>query len=249
MIKFFRKIRQNSIEENEFSNYLKYAIGEIVLVVIGILIALSISNWNDYQKDRAMEKVLLESLLKDLEKDQSILVRASANNRYSLKIMDTMFYKISANSNYNMIDFIRHNAGFLYFNQFLISKGTYVENLSSGKFSLLLTDTLKTEILDYYEIAVQSLGADKIIVPLMKDLSANFKEMLGGTQEYAMAIGVKTNFPHIDIKDISNNPKYHRILTGKYTVLRAQIRDWKRFMNTNKHLRKSIQQELDARFK
>jgi len=50
MIKFFRKIRQNSIKEDKLVNYLKYAIGEIVLVVIGILIALQINTWNERNK-------------------------------------------------------------------------------------------------------------------------------------------------------------------------------------------------------
>jgi hypothetical protein len=50
MIKFFRKIRQQLLIENKFSKYLLYAIGEIVLVVIGILIALSINNWNEKRK-------------------------------------------------------------------------------------------------------------------------------------------------------------------------------------------------------
>ena len=46
MLKFFRKIRQKLLTDNKFSKYLIYALGEIVLVVIGILIALSINNWN-----------------------------------------------------------------------------------------------------------------------------------------------------------------------------------------------------------
>ena len=46
MIKFFRHIRHNLISENKMGKYLKYAIGEIILVVIGILIALQINNWN-----------------------------------------------------------------------------------------------------------------------------------------------------------------------------------------------------------
>ena len=50
MIKFFRNIRQTLINEGKTSRYFKYAIGEIVLVVIGILIALSINNWNDQRK-------------------------------------------------------------------------------------------------------------------------------------------------------------------------------------------------------
>jgi hypothetical protein len=52
MIKFFRKIRQNLLSEGKTVKYLKYAIGEIVLVVIGILIALSINNWNENQKKK-----------------------------------------------------------------------------------------------------------------------------------------------------------------------------------------------------
>jgi len=47
MIKFFRKIRQNLLLENKTAMYFKYAIGEIILVVIGILIALRINNWNE----------------------------------------------------------------------------------------------------------------------------------------------------------------------------------------------------------
>jgi hypothetical protein len=52
MIKFFRKIRQKLLSENKFSKYLIYAMGEIVLVVIGILIALSLNNWNEERKDQ-----------------------------------------------------------------------------------------------------------------------------------------------------------------------------------------------------
>ncbi|MDA9089574.1 DUF6090 family protein [Maribacter arcticus] len=51
MIKFFRTILQNLLNEGKTTKYFKYAIGEIVLVVIGILIALSINNWNDARKE------------------------------------------------------------------------------------------------------------------------------------------------------------------------------------------------------
>lgn len=62
MIKFFRKIRQHLLAENKFSKYLIYAIGEIILVVIGILIALQINNWNDKRKDRQRENIILNQL-------------------------------------------------------------------------------------------------------------------------------------------------------------------------------------------
>ena len=55
MIKFFRNIRKTLMTEGKTSKYLKYAIGEIVLVVIGILIALQINNWNEYRKLKKVE--------------------------------------------------------------------------------------------------------------------------------------------------------------------------------------------------
>ena len=69
MIKFFRKIRQNMIKENKVSKYLLYAIGEIVLVVIGILIALSINNWNENRKERQVELKILKEIKLALNND------------------------------------------------------------------------------------------------------------------------------------------------------------------------------------
>ena len=67
MIKFFRKIRQKLLIENKVGKYLLYAIGEIVLVVIGILIALSINNWNESRIQQKKEIVNLLELKKGLE--------------------------------------------------------------------------------------------------------------------------------------------------------------------------------------
>ena len=69
MIKFFRKIRKHLLAENKFSKYLIYAIGEIILVVIGILIALQINNWNNDNIERELELNMLSEILTNLEKD------------------------------------------------------------------------------------------------------------------------------------------------------------------------------------
>ena len=62
MIKFFRKIRQNLLMENKFSKYLVYAIGEIILVVVGILIALQVNNWNEERKLNTLEIATLNEI-------------------------------------------------------------------------------------------------------------------------------------------------------------------------------------------
>ena len=81
MIKFFRKIRQNLILENKTGKYFKYAIGEIILVVIGILIALSINNWNE--KHQAKNKMVsnFQNLIEDLKSN-----KLQKNHNYKEKI-------------------------------------------------------------------------------------------------------------------------------------------------------------------
>jgi hypothetical protein len=73
MIKFFRKIRQDLLSEGKTIKYLKYAIGEIILVVIGILIALSINNWNENRKARNAQNSLLINLYENLGADSIVL--------------------------------------------------------------------------------------------------------------------------------------------------------------------------------
>lgn len=69
MIKFFRKIRQSLLAENKFTKYLAYALGEIILVVIGILIALQINNWNTKNQIREVEIKYLREIAKNLKSD------------------------------------------------------------------------------------------------------------------------------------------------------------------------------------
>jgi hypothetical protein len=69
MIKFFRKIRHNLMEQNKTGKYIKYAIGEIILVVIGILIALSINNWNESKKQEQRAIIYANKIINDIETD------------------------------------------------------------------------------------------------------------------------------------------------------------------------------------
>ncbi|MGB3607632.1 MAG: DUF6090 family protein [Psychroserpens sp.] len=90
MIKVFRKIRQNIIRENRASKYLLYAIGEIILVVIGILIALQINTWNENRKAKQLEANFFGNVLLDLEKDQQKLKYYQNFYTKRIEYLDTM---------------------------------------------------------------------------------------------------------------------------------------------------------------
>lgn len=86
MIKFFRKIRQRLLTENKFSKYLIYTIGEIVLVVIGILLALQINNWNENKKQENRKREVTKSLVVELNNVLSYTEKQlnSMNNRIEM---------------------------------------------------------------------------------------------------------------------------------------------------------------------
>lgn len=93
MIKFFRKIRLDLLSEGKTAKYLKYAIGEIILVVIGILIALGINNWNENRKLEEIRQSYYHQLIEDFEAD-----KAYAENQIQL-----MESSISSFENYKLI--------------------------------------------------------------------------------------------------------------------------------------------------
>jgi hypothetical protein len=84
----YRKIRQKFLTENKFSKYLIYAIGEIILVVIGILIALQINNWNEIQKKEKLRVSYEVSLINDLSLDTLKLNELIAKNYSEMKALN-----------------------------------------------------------------------------------------------------------------------------------------------------------------
>lgn len=86
MIKFFRNIRKNLLNEGKTSKYFKYAIGEIVLVVLGILIALQINNWNIERTDKIRETKYLKNIKLDLQKDLTSLTYQLEFRRRKLQV-------------------------------------------------------------------------------------------------------------------------------------------------------------------
>lgn len=76
MIKFFRSIRKNLLNEGKTTKYFKYAIGEIILVVIGILIALQINNWNEDRKYEHQKLKLMHAL-----KQEFLINKNALNNQ------------------------------------------------------------------------------------------------------------------------------------------------------------------------
>ncbi|MGA9238915.1 DUF6090 family protein [Robiginitalea sp.] len=93
MISFFRRIRQSLLGQNRYQRYLMYGIGEILLVVIGILIALQIDNWNESRKDREIEQAVLLQLQEDF---RSNLTQLNRKIQIRKAIIESSLYILNA---------------------------------------------------------------------------------------------------------------------------------------------------------
>lgn len=148
MITFLRKIRQKLIRENQVTRYLIYAIGEIFLVVIGILIALQIDNWNEEQNKRKIETTYLENILTDLRNDKiklnEIIIRREDKVR-SAQIMQG-YHK--GNKIENFTDYYFHWTNVLYWEFHHPRKTTFEELVNSGNLSIIKNAKIKNLLLE-----------------------------------------------------------------------------------------------------
>lgn len=151
MIKFFRKIRQNLLSEGRTGKYLKYAVGEIILVVIGILIAIQLNNLNEYRKERNKEFSFLQKLkedvnldIRDLTKLDSILAMYQSNQDEGLELL------LKAKS---AKDIMTLNSLVLFnWNNIEVNRKTYNEMLNTSGIYIITNKEFLNHLNDYYAL-------------------------------------------------------------------------------------------------
>lgn len=197
MLKFFRKIRQNLLSEGKTGKYLKYAIGEIILVVIGILIALQINNWNENRKNKLLEQQLLKALLTEFETNLANLDRVIKFNDSNIQ---------------NSVSLGRHTGPSLpAFNEkelselmvgifkieprFTPSQGTVMEVINSGKLSVLSDAKLRKALSDW-QSTLESVKRQEDYVVERRDVGHEFFLKEGNFRRHLNII----NDPLLDAK-------------------------------------------------
>lgn len=151
MLKVFRRIRQRLLSENRFSRYMIYAIGEIVLVVIGILIALSINSWNQDRLEAKKETAYLSNIEADLRQQ---LVYIDLQLEHELK-HDTIVKRMLDRYRKEEILAIDSLASSQLYEltirkTFTKADPTYQDLISTGNIGLIEEESLRNELLSYY---------------------------------------------------------------------------------------------------
>jgi hypothetical protein len=148
MIKFFRKIRQNMIKENKVSKYILYAIGEIVLVVIGILIALQINNTNEARKQRVEELHYLKNLKTDLQLNIAHIDNYLGTREKAIASANTVIEHYEGKPVEDLEVFNVHTVNVYTWQKFSQINNTFQELINSGKLALISNDSIKGLLLN-----------------------------------------------------------------------------------------------------
>lgn len=150
MIKFFRKIRQHLLSENRFRNYFMYAAGEIILVVIGILIALQINNWNEGRKTEAFELEMLRSFKLSLQSDMADIDGNIEIHKRSLKACDSILGFLESSDEIDEETLSRLFSEAFFSTRFVYSTSAF-ESLKSHGVNIISDKVLQKKIVDVYD--------------------------------------------------------------------------------------------------
>lgn len=216
MIKLLRHIRKSLLMKNQTGKYLKYAIGEIILVVIGILIALQINNWNENRKDRAKEKHYISNLIRDVKSQIKGTKEIIDHEEKAIAQISSVLSNVKKNNGFSdtteQLKNLQNLMPHLVFNVYV---STFSDLQSSGNMSLISNKDLLDEINQYY---IQLLNFKTII----NDNSSDAMKIL---QEPLMDFG-RFSTANMELIDTSDNQVVLEQAKTKYKVRESSIKSY-----------------------
>lgn len=169
MLKLFQRIRRKLLSEGNLKKYLVYAIGEILLVVIGILIALQVNNWNEDRKDRKTEEKVLLAIFNNLEEDAVTMRQVTARFRLTMANINRLFQPIPIPN--DSLAFISTRADGI--SQFIPITTAFDRSMSSGEFQLIQEDSIAQLIQRLYAFEYMTLeDSEKTLLYIQEKIYA-----------------------------------------------------------------------------
>jgi len=214
MVKIFRQIRKSLIEQNKMGKYFKYAIGEIILVVIGILIALQINNWNEDSKDKIYEQKMLIEIKAALEGDIAHFKRMIKRMDKLDSAANVMAQHIIAKSTFIDSLYLHRGGSRHYFltrgtsNQF--NSGPY-EALKSSGVEKVKNDSLRNHLIYIYDFELPRR------ISLINWNERDYEEQNKMLTSFLGSTEVLRHEDHYDYvskypKDLFRNPNFAKLL-------------------------------------
>jgi len=231
MIKFFRRIRQQLLTENKLGKYLLYAIGEIVLVVIGILIALSINNWNEGLKIKSQERDVLLQMKRNLEAD--IIQETYPNTvlENAMNSTDIVLDYLEQRKPYT--DSLNYYFAWIPAYTIHMANTAAYENLKTIGFDIISNDTLRENYQRLYSFNYELTKFQRNVLAYN-----NMLEFKSFYKKHFRNWIFQKNATPINYQSLLENNEFHEMLlsTRRENTVQMNFRN-----NTNKEIQKLIE--------
>ena len=219
-MKFFHRIRKGLLKENRFTRYLIYAAGEIILVVIGILIALQINNWNTNQREQREANDILLTIREGLNSDLENVISYNIG-QCDQRIYVTSHLMNSKSTVTELPDSVLRNFFILGMNREFSPVTTGFEILESKGLDLLTNEVLKFNLMNLYTTEYQRIHT------FLDNESANLRDVYRPELRKHFVIyppSVVPRFQPVDLEKMLNDRDFRNAATVMY-VNNVQIRD------------------------
>ena len=239
MIPFFRKIRKKMADDNRPLKYIRYAIGEIVLVVIGILIALQINTWNEERKNKNLEFLTLSELKKNIDSDLIQMDTIGTRIGQAIKSSEIVLQSLASDQQYH--DSLNYHFGWaMIYIDMNFHKGIY-ESIKSSGGQVINNETLRFEINNYYDYTIN-------------DMENGFREarddfynyMLGYLREdFKYYHSISTEAEPTDFEGLKQNETYKLSLGIFLDVQRLNLRKLKQTIIKSSELKELVDARIE----
>ncbi len=187
MIKFFRKIRQNLLSDGKTGKYLKYALGEILLVVIGILIALQLNNLNEDRKIDNLRKVYYNQLLLDLEKDKNYMEEKTLVLDSNM-VRRKMFLKTFEQPDLPIIQILQNFGSLNWDNEIIQFQSNTISTLQNTGDIKIIPIIIKNKLIDFRRRQNLAVEVSEKNLLISEEMSA-YASRYYGSQDLIQRIG------------------------------------------------------------
>ncbi len=196
MFKFFRNIRQNLIRNGQTRRYVFYALGEIALVVIGILLALQIDSWQTERMQRKKEILYLKEIRTNLEDDFGNVAYSIAHNQRKDSIIQLCLTSILEGSSdaESMMTILGNMPALAEFSVYTPNRVAFDNMLSAENIDLISNDSLRTNISKFYSEGNLLFGMQDRVKDLTRKFVDNTTPLLMNRESIELIFGKSSEF-------------------------------------------------------
>lgn len=247
MINFFRKIRYKLAQENQFLKYGRYAVGEILLVVIGILIALQINNWNENRKTAKQEIKILKELKNDLETNRKEIEESHATTVDRARATALILNYFEKAKPFD--DSLKQAFELLSMDVLFNIANTSYKYIESQGFNSLSNDSLRIRVTEMFErhlkniVMRENLNRQMVNDDLMPLVYVHFLSSPTADKTLSYAIEV-INTPK-NLESLSQDPEFKNVIIRLQGFLLMRINWQKEALQSVTQLIQDVENEID----